>query len=291
MARCVSRQPAIRDKTQRKGENMNTTTASRLLVLAVGLIFSDGAFAAKYTFRIEPALPPERLQEIYAPLMTYLGKSTGDQFVIEPARNYHFYWRDLQAGAKTDFAFDEAHFTAYRIQTAHFQPLVRTSEGGSYTLVSNIDIGKKGPDGLLGHSIVTMPAPSLGYALLVEFYPNPVKQPDIISTATSWRDAVDRVFAGEADAAIIPTTLKDQYPNLTPVKTSRPFAGQCITASPDVPADIRDKVRDALLKLDADADASKLLFELGVSKFVASTAQEYEGADGALKPFIGPSLK
>ncbi len=270
---------------------MNTTIASRLLVSAAGLILSHAAFAAKYTFRIEPAYPPERLQEIYAPLMAYLGKTTGEQFVIEPARNYHFYWRDLQGGAKADFAFDEAHFAAYRIQNAHFQPLVRTSEAGSYTLVSNIDLGKKGPDGLVGHSIVTMSAPSLGYALLVEFYPNPVMQPDIVSTATSWRDAVDRVFAGEADAAIIPTTLKDQYPNLTPVKTSRQFAGQCITASPDVPAELKDKVRDALLKLDTDADASKLLFELGVSKFVAATAKEYEGADGALRPFIGPSAK
>ena len=81
-------------------------------------------------------------------------------------------------------------------------------------------IGKKSSEALVGHSIVTMPAPSLGYALLVEFYPNPVMQPDIMSTATSWHDAVDRVFANEVDAAIIPTALKNQYPNLTPVKTS-----------------------------------------------------------------------
>jgi ABC-type phosphate/phosphonate transport system substrate-binding protein len=269
---------------------MNTSNATRLLAGAC-LVLCNGAFAAKYTFRIEPAYPPERLQEIYAPLMTYLGKTTGQQFVIEPVRNYHFYWRDLQTGAKADFSFDEAHFTAYRIQNAHFEPLVRTAQAGSYTLVSNIDIGKKGADGLVGHNIVTMSAPSLGYVLLAEFYPNPVMQPDIVSTATSWHDAVDRVFAGEADAAIIPTALKDQYPNLTPVKTSRQYAGQCIAASPDVPADIRDKVREALLKLDTDADASKLLFELGVSKFVAATAKDYEGADAALKPFASPASK
>jgi hypothetical protein len=65
--------------------------------------------------------------------------------------------------------------------------------------------------------------------LLAEFYPNPVMQPDILSTATSSRDAVDRVFGGEADAAIIPTALKNQYPNLTLVKTSRQYAGQCIS--------------------------------------------------------------
>ncbi len=169
--------------------------------------------------------------------------------------------------------------------------LVHTAEPVSYTLVSNVDIGKKGADGLVGHGIVSMPAPSLGYALLAEFYPNPLLQPDILSTATSWRDAVDRVFGGEADAAIIPTALKNQYPNLTPVKTSRQYAGQCISAAPDVPQDIKDKVRDALLKLDTDADASKLLFELGVTKFVAANAKDYEGADAALKPFVTTPAK
>jgi ABC-type phosphate/phosphonate transport system substrate-binding protein len=270
---------------------MKTNIATRSCAIAAGLLLCHAAFAAKYTFYIEPAYPPDRLQEIYAPLMNYLGKTTGQQFEIHTVRNYHFYWRDLQAGAKADFAFEEAHFTAYRIQNAHFVPLVHTAEPDSYTLVSNIDLGKKGADGLVGHGIISMPAPSLGYALLAEFYPNPVMQPDILSTATSWRDAVDRVFGGEADAAIIPTALKDQYPNLSPMKTSRQYVGPCLSASPDVPADIQDKVRDALLKLDTDADASKLLFELGVTKFTAANAKEYDGADAALKPFMSTPAK
>ncbi len=269
--------------------SFSATATARGISLALAIAASFGiardAHAENYTFRIEPSNPPERLQEIYQPLMTYLAKSTGQKFTLSLARNYHFYWRDLQSGAKTDFAFDEAHFTAFRMQRDHFEPVVRTAEPSSYTLVSNVDIGNKGTNALVGKSIVTMSAPSLGYALLVEFYPNPVMQPDIASSATSWRDAVDRVFAGEADAAIIPTLLKDQYPNLTPVKTSRQFPGQCLSAAPSVPADVRDKVRDALLKLDTDADASKLLFELGVSKFVAANAKEYEGADQILKPF------
>jgi ABC-type phosphate/phosphonate transport system substrate-binding protein len=250
-------------------------------------IFHNATYAAEYTFRIEPADPAERTSEIYAPMMAYLKKATGADFKLETAKNYHNYWRDLLAGVKTDFAFDEAHLADYRIQHTHFEPLVRTAEATSYTLVSNIDLEKKGINGLVGHKIVTMSAPSLGYAILLQFYPNPVLQPDIVSTATSWRDATDRVFGGEADAAIIPTALKETFPNLTPVKTSREFPGQCLTASPDVPADIREKVKDALLKLDPDSDAAKLLFELGVTKFVPATAAEYAGSEQTLKNFIG----
>lgn len=249
-------------------------------------IAANAAFAADYTFNVEPAYRPERIEEIYKPLMVYLDKATGQHFTLVTARNYHFYWRDIQTGAKAGFAFDEAHLTDYRIQHGRYEPLVRTAEPTSYTLVTNIDLGNKGVTGLVGHTIVTMAAPSLGYALLLEFYPNPVLQPDIRSSAAAWTDAVDSVFAGEADAAMIPTRLKDQYPNLTPVKTSRQFAGQCVSAAAEVPAEVKEKVRDALLKLDADKDNAKLLFELGVTKFVPATAKDYTGNEQILKSYV-----
>lgn len=271
---------------QRQTNGPRRARVGLIALLLCGCLY-HAASAAEYIFRIEPANAADRTSEIYAPLMAYLKKATGADFKLDPVKNYHNYWRDVTAGTKTDFAFDEAHLADYRIEHAHFEPLVHAAEPTSYTLVSNIDIGNKGVNGLVGHKIVTMSAPSLGYALLLQFYPNPVLQPDIVSTATSWRDATDRVFNGEGDAAMIPTSLKDTFPNLPPVKTSREFPGQCLTASPDVPADIREKVKDALLKLDPDSDAAKLLFELGVTKFVPATAAEYAGAEQALKNFIG----
>jgi ABC-type phosphate/phosphonate transport system substrate-binding protein len=260
------------------------------LAAAIGLlcgIAANVAFAADYTFAIQPDYPPDRIEQAYKPLMDYLGKTTGQHFTLVAARNYHFYFRDMQNGAKADFAFDEAHFTDYRIQHAHYEPLARTAERTSYSLVTNLDVGTKGVSALVGHGIATMSAPSLGYSLLVEFYTNPVSQPDIRSSSPSWKDAVDSIFAGEADGAIIPTALKEQYPNVTVIKTSRQFAGQCVTAAATVPAEVKDKVREALLKLDSDPDAAKLLLELGFSKFVPATAKDYEGAEQVLKTYFG----
>jgi len=266
--------------------NSRTRNRNRLALCLLCGVVANGAFAADYTFTVEPDYTPDRVQEAYKPLMDYLGKTTGEHFTLVTARNYHFYFRDMQAGAKVDFAFDEAHFTDYRIKHAQYEPLVRAAEPTSYSLVTNLDVGKAGINALVGHSIATMSAPSLGYSLLVEFYTNPVSQPDIRSSSPSWKDAVDAIFAGDADGAIIPTSLKDQYPNVTVVKTSRQFAGQCITAAPSVPAEIKDKVRAALLKLDTDADAAKLLLDLGISKFVPATAKEYDGAENALKSYF-----
>ena len=252
------------------------------------LLAAPTAQAADYTFAVEPSYRPERAVEIYKPLLDYLDKATGQHFVLVTSRNYHFYWRDIHGVNKTAFALDEAHFADYRIVHDKYVPLVRAAEPTSYSLVtSDPALGGKGPQQLVGHSIITMPSPSLGYVLLLEMYSNPVSQPDIRSTAGAWRDAIDSVFGGDDDGAIIPTWLKNQYPNLVTVKTSRQFAGTCVTAGADVPDEIRQKVRDALLKLDADEETAKLLIELGVSKFVPATPKDYEGNEKLLKAYIG----
>ena len=250
--------------------------------------FAPPAAAATYSFTVEPSYRPERTAEIYKPLLDYLDKATGQHFNLVTSRNYHFYWRDIHSTTKTDFAFDEAHIADYRIVNENYVPLARAAEATSYTLVtSDPDMGKKGPQGLVGHSIITMPSPSLGYVLLLELYSNPVSQPDIRSTAAAWRDAIDSVFGGDVDAAIIPTWLKSQYPNLVAVKTTRQFAGPCVSAAAEVPDDVKQKVKDALLKLDTDEAAAKVLIEVGVSKFVPATAKDYAGSEKLLKSYLG----
>ncbi len=246
------------------------------------------ARAAEYSFAVEPSYRPERASEVYKPLIDYLNKSTGEHFNLVVSRNYHFYWRDIHTVTKTDFAFDEAHIADYRIVHDSYVPLVRAAEPTSYTLVtSDADVGGKGLQGLVGHSVITMPSPSLGYVLLLELYSNPVSQPDIRSTASAWRDAIDSVFGGDVDAAIIPTWLKSQYPNLITVKTTRQFAGPCVSAAAQVPDEVKQKVRDALLKLDTDEVTAKVLIELGVSKFVGATAKDYAGNEKLLKTYLG----
>jgi ABC-type phosphate/phosphonate transport system substrate-binding protein len=256
------------------------------LAIAAGMLVS-GAAAADYKIVAEPIYPPEKAQQVYKTLIAYLNKTTGEKFTLVTPRNYHFYWRDLKQTDGVDFAIDEAHLGDYRIQRFKYQPLVHAAEQTSYTLVTMADLGSKGLEGLVGKKIVSMPAPSLGYALLLTLYPNPIQQPDIESNASSWADAVEIVFSGEADAAIIPTYMKDTYPNLIPVKTSKGFPGTLISANPSVPDPVKQKVKEALLKLNADADAHQLMFELGVTKFVEASAADYAGSELVLKDFYG----
>lgn len=248
---------------------------------------ATAAAAAEYTFAVEPSYTAEKAQEVYKPLLDYLEKATGEKFTLVASKNYHFYWSDLRANKKWSFVFDEAHFTDYRIKRFNYLPLVRTAENTSYVLLSNEEVPDNNPQGLVAKSITTMPAPSLAFSLLLEIFPNPMQQPDIRTNPTSWKDTVDIVFAGEADAAMVPNWLYMQYPNLIPVATTREFPGAAISASPDVPAEVQQKVKDALLKLHEDQNLFDVITELGISQFVEADAAAYAGSESMLKNFFG----
>ncbi len=273
--------------------NKNPGSVQQKLACAIIALCASGActgaFAAEYRFTPEPVYPPELAREIYKPLMEYLDKETGESFVLVLPSSYSAYWRDILKPDSTDFTYDEAHFADYRITNSQFIPLVRTAEPTSYTLLADAEFEGKDADALIDQSIVTMPAPNLGYALLMNFYPNPVNQPKILSSASSWRESVQTVFSGEASATIMPTWMigAGGYPNLVTIRKSRDFPGPAVLASPAVPAEVQAKVRDALLKLGNETQLADLLLQLGISRFVAASSEDYAGNRAELSGFYG----
>ena len=256
--------------------------ASVLSVLSV-----TAANAADYTVTVEPNYPPAQAQQVYRPLLAYLSKATGQRFILKTAGNYHVYWRDMRGGAATDFAFEEAHFTDYRVNRQRFTPLVRVVDPTKFTLLVDSANANAGANGLIGRRIASMSAPSLCYLLLGELYKNPIAQPEIQSVAASWKDGVEMVFAGETEAAMVPGYIAQTYPNLVPVATSRDFIGRAFSASPKVPMDVRKKVADALLRLHKDKTLFDVLSELGATQFVPANAADYAGSERLLRGVFG----
>ena len=264
---------------------MNIRT--HILVPLALLAFAGLARAADFTVTVEPNYPPAQAQDVYRPLLAYLSKATGHRFILKTSGNYHVYWRDLRGGAPTDFAFEEAHFTDYRVNRQRFTPLVRVTDPTKFTLLVDSANADAGPNGLIGRRIASMSAPSLGYLLLGELYKNPIAQPEIQSVAASWKDGVEMVFNSETDAAMVPGYIAQTYPNLVPVATSRDFIGRAFSASPRVPMDVRKKVADALLRLHKDQSLYDVINELGATQFVPTSAAEYAGNERLLRGVFG----
>jgi hypothetical protein len=254
---------------------------------ALLLLTAQAAGAAEYTIIVEPNYPPAQAREVYEPLLAYLSKQTGHKFFLKTTPNYHVYWRDLRAAAPVDFAFEEAHFTDYRSNRQKFVPLVRVADPTKFTLLVNDAMAAGGAAGLVGHRIVSMSAPSLGYLLLGDIYKNPISQPEIQSVAANWKDGVDMLFAGETDAAMVPSYIAREYPNLVAVNESREFTGRALSAAPTVPADVRAAVAKAMLSLHLDPNQNTILNEIGATQFVPATRADYAGAEALLREVFG----
>ncbi|HNV83154.1 MAG TPA: PhnD/SsuA/transferrin family substrate-binding protein [Arenimonas sp.] len=245
------------------------------------------AGAATYTLTVEPNYPPAQAQEVYKPLLSYLSKSTGQTFVLKIAPNYHVHWRDMRSKTKVDFTFEEAHFTDYRAKRQRMIPLVRVVEPTKYTLLISDEMAAGGAQGLIGHRITSMSSPSLGYLLLGEIYRNPIAQPEIKSFAANLKDGVEMIFAGESDGAMVPSYIADQYSNLQPAMVTRELPGRALSAHETVPVEVRNAVKNAMLKLHLDNNLYDVISELGTAKFVPTNAATYAGSESILSAAYG----
>lgn len=266
--------------------NPRRRIARRLAATCLAAVCAP-ALAEQFTFAVEPSYPPDRAREIYQPLIEHLERTTGHEFELITTPNYHFHWRDLRENKPVDFVFEEAHFTDYRAQRYGYLPLARPVEDVSYTLLATPERAERGLDGLVGYPVISMPSPSLGYALLGQMYPNPMSQPDVKSEATSWRETVEIVFAGDGEGAIVPTRIAELYPNLVTVQTSESFPGPAVSAASTVPEDVRAAVRDALLSMHEGETVYEALVELGATQFEPAAAADYAGDQRLLRGFFG----
>ena len=258
-----------------------------LLTALVGGLSSSTARADEYSITIEPNYPPDQVEHIYKPLLDYLDKATGHHFVLVTARNYHFYWRELRNATPVDFTMEDAPFVEYRMLRQQFVPLARVAEPTSYRLIAQPDYANNGAEGLVGYRVVCLPSPSMGIALLSGMYTNPLAQPEVKSEATSWREAVEIVFAGEGEAAMVPKHIADTYPNLVEVAASKDYPGITVSAASTVPEEVQSAVRDALLALHEDESLYEVLVEIGASRFVPAAASDYTGSEDILKGTFG----
>jgi len=235
--------------------------------------------AATFVFQGHPIFTPEQAELVYRPLVDYLNDALPYRFELALAPDYHRYWLSIRRGQNPHLVLEEPHLVAFRMQRHDFTPLVRASDPITYSLLTSMGSEDVSTEDFIGRRVSSMPAPSLGYLVLANWFDNPMQQPIIQSNASSWLDAVEIVFAMAADAAIVPNNLASRYVNMMNVRTSREFPGVTVAASPEVPAEIQEEIRQALLRVHDDEEHFVAVHELDVERFVPAEPAEYEGLD------------
>lgn len=239
----------------------------------------------------EPIYEPERSRQVHGKLVSYLEEATGLDFEIIAPKDYHTYWLALRQRDDYDLIYDAPHITDFLIQRRNYEPLVKASNPTSFTLVAGYSLEEPTLDAVFGRSVVTMSAPSFGYMLLMKFFPNPLRQPNITSAAQSWEDAVQIVFDQQADAAMLPTWMAQRYPQLVPIQRSDDYPGKAISAAPHMEDSAKQAITEALVALADTELMADIRFEMQVESFEPASPEDYAGHMQLLENLYGFSLK
>ncbi len=271
----------------------NVTLASTLFLFIIfftALGHSPTSQAAEYTLAIQPILPQQELKKRFQPLADYLSQETGQTIIITTQRNFLFYWTKMRKGKKGfDLVLDAAHFTDYRIKTQGYTVLAKLPDTVSFSIVTSEDNFIIDEEELIGLRVATMPSPSLGALRLEELFSNPMRTPLYIWERNT-TVAVEKILSGKIDAAIIPTRLASTYNNLNIVLTTEPVPHMGLSASPNVPAEITEKIRQALLTAGSKENGKQMLAKLKMNNFEAASSETYDGYSDLLKEVFGYNM-
>lgn len=256
------------------------------LIFACFLILPESQ-ADEYMLAIQPILPQQQIIENYQPLADYLSAASGHTITISTHRNFLFYWTKMRKQEKGfDLVLDAAHFTDYRIKTQGYTVLAKLPDTVSFSIVTTEDNLIFDIDELFGLRVATMPSPSLGSLRLEELFPNPMRIPHYVWEANT-TIAMTNLLSGEIDAAIIPTRLASTYSNINVVLTTPPVPHMGLSASPDVPQNVTDAIRNALINAGATEEGKNMLTQINMSHFEAANAATYDGYALLLKDVFG----
>ena len=273
---------------------------SLLLILALGIGWpSVGSTApadilkaepGDLVFIIQPILNEEQTKRAYQPLADYLGKIAGKRVVIRTLPNFVAYWEVMRLSNAYDLVLDAAHFTDYRAKKLGFKVLAKIPDTVSYSLIVGAGALVIDPIELIGKTVATPGAPSVGAARLNAMYPNPVRQPVIVDSGTA-EESIQMLLKNKVQAAMVPTPLVSQQMaqggGISVVTTTEPIPHIALSAAPRLNAELREKIRAALVNAPNTEDGKKMLKGINFERFDPANEQIYAGQGTLLKEYWG----
>jgi ABC-type phosphate/phosphonate transport system substrate-binding protein len=256
---------------------VTTRSASQhalVLVLALGVVPAAGA--EQYNLVIRAEGQGGDALTAFAPLAAYLSEASGHQLILQVPDSALEHWQAM--GRRDDYhlVLDEGHFTDYRVQSQDYRVLARVSGVSGFSVVTGPATVFVEPDELYGEPVAAPAPPSLAALRLAELFPDPIRAPVLVEVA-SYEEGVRRVINGDVTAAVIPSSMVRDHPQLNVVMSTQQGPGMALSASPAVPAEDREVIRRAFLAA-RDIDAGRrALASAGIDGFEPASAALYEG--------------
>jgi len=261
---------------------LSKPSKSLLAIASVMLssLFFSTSYAKEYSFIVQPIHAPEKMIELYQPLVQYLNTETGHTFNIVTSKSFISYWAKMKKG-QYDLILDAAHFTDYRIKRMDYSVLAKIPSTESFSLITSGSAKVTDYNKLIGKKLITLPSPSLSSVHLEKLFPNPARQPNVINT-NSAKSALKAVQNGQSFAALVPTSLLANAENINTVNTTMAMPRMAISASPKIDKAMQEKIRSALIRASSTPEGKAMLSTLNISAFDATNAKTYQGYEKLL---------
>jgi phosphonate transport system substrate-binding protein len=236
------------------------------LFILVGANFqaATAAEATIYSFAVLPGAPPTVMSKMWTPVIERLTEDTGIVFRLKFFDQMAEFEREIWSGAP-DFIYASPIQTVVARQGARYIPLVRDSKMADIKLYVRQDSPIRSVDDLDKKQIsfvgnknicsVYMQHELRGYGKNLTFVQN---------YAGSTKNVILNVLMGKTDAGAVFASELEREPaesraQLREVASTPKFAPHPLSAHPRVPAQIREAVKKAMLKLAATTDGEALL--------------------------------
>lgn len=252
----------------------------------------------EYIFGVHPLHNPQRLHEVFGPLMDYLSQNiTGAKFKLEASRNYAFYDEKLYA-KKFHFALPNPFQTINAVEKGYkvFGKMGDDENFRGIILVHK-DSGIKKVTDLIGKA-VSYPAPT---ALAATMMPQYYLQTHGVDVMTQ----LDNHYVGSQESSIMNVYLKSTVAGSTwpaPWKAlskerpelkeslqviweTSPLPNNGLVVLPDIPKKVLEQVSQLLFHLHEHSDGKKILSAMHLSRFESADNNTYQPVRDFIKDF------
>jgi phosphonate transport system substrate-binding protein len=249
-------------------------SASLLVVLA--LCVSAGLRAEPFNLVIRSERHGADAAMAFAPLAEYLSEASGYQLSLHFPDSALAHWQAMRKQNDYHLILDEGHFTDYRVRNLGYLVLAKVSGVSGFSVVTGPATVFVEPDELYGEPVASPAPPSLAALRLAELFPDPIRAPLLVEVG-SYEEGIRRVISGDVTAAVIPSGMVREHPQLNVVMSTQQGPGMALSASPAVPADAREVIRRAFLA-SRDIDAGRrALARAQLDGFEPASAALYDG--------------
>ena len=212
----------------------------------------------------------------FAPLTEYLSAASGHDLTLRVPDSSLEHWQAMGTRDDDHLVLDEGHFTDYRVRNLDYRVLAKVAGVSGFSVVTGPATVFVEPDELYGEPLASPAPPSLAALRLAELFPDPIRAPILVEVG-SYDEGILGVINGDVTAAIIPSGMVRAHPQLNVVMSTQLGPGMALSASPAVPAEVREVVRRAFLAA-RDVDAGRrALTRAQLDGFEPASAALYEG--------------